>query len=272
MIIKPRVRGFMCITTHPTGCAVNVRNQIDYVKQQGNIVGPKKVLVIGASTGYGLASRITAAFGCGAATLGVFFEKEGTAEKPASAGWYNSAAFHTEAEHGVGLRAGVRPETIAPHAGTGVHQHDDALAGAGGQVGAGGFREKGSSEGEGQQAHNEAAKQEQQQVLQPAAARDARRHGQQKHQRAELGLLLRGLPDEMEYNGQRNRERAEEEEGREKAHAAWRLTSLPRFMRSRRKSKSASSSGWSVVRRRRTMPSLAQVTSTAAQWASNWRR
>ena len=85
MIIKPRVRGFMCITTHPTGCAVNVRNQIDYVKQQGNIVGPKKVLVIGASTGYGLASRITAAFGCGAATLGVFFEKEGTAEKPASA-------------------------------------------------------------------------------------------------------------------------------------------------------------------------------------------
>jgi len=98
LIIKPRVRGFMCITTHPTGCAVNVRNQIDYVKQQGNIVGPKKVLVIGASTGYGLASRITAAFGCGAATLGVFFEKEGTAEKPASAGWYNSAAFHTEAE------------------------------------------------------------------------------------------------------------------------------------------------------------------------------
>ena len=98
MIIKPRVRGFMCITTHPTGCAVNVCNQIDYVKQQGNIVGPKKVLVIGASTGYGLASRITAAFGCGAATLGVFFEKEGTAEKPASAGWYNSAAFHHEAQ------------------------------------------------------------------------------------------------------------------------------------------------------------------------------
>jgi enoyl-[acyl-carrier protein] reductase/trans-2-enoyl-CoA reductase (NAD+) len=73
LIIKPRVRGFMCITTHPTGCAVNVRNQIDYVKQQGNIVGPKKVLVIGASTGYGLASRITAAFGCGAATLGAAF-------------------------------------------------------------------------------------------------------------------------------------------------------------------------------------------------------
>ena len=99
MIIKPRVRGFMCITTHPTGCAANVLNQIDYVKQQADIVGPKKVLVIGASTGYGLASRITAAFGSGAATIGVFFEKEGTAEKPASAGWYNTAAFHTQAQH-----------------------------------------------------------------------------------------------------------------------------------------------------------------------------
>ncbi len=98
MIIKPRVRGFMCITSHPVGCAMNVRNQIDYVKKQGEIAGPKNVLVIGASTGYGLASRITAAFGAGAATLGVFFEKEGAPDKPASAGWYNSAAFHHEAE------------------------------------------------------------------------------------------------------------------------------------------------------------------------------
>lgn len=97
LIIKPRVRGFMCVTTHPVGCAANVRSQIDYVKQKGDFVGPKKVLVIGASTGYGLASRITAAFGCGAATLGVFFEKEGTADRPGSAGWYNSAAFHAEA-------------------------------------------------------------------------------------------------------------------------------------------------------------------------------
>lgn len=105
MIIKPRVRGFMCITTHPTGCAANVQKQVDYVKANGEIknadgskIGPKKVLVIGASTGYGLASRITAAFGSGAATLGIFFEKEGTEKKPATAGWYNSAAFHDLAE------------------------------------------------------------------------------------------------------------------------------------------------------------------------------
>lgn len=101
MIIKPRVRGFMCITTHPTGCAANVQRQADYVKASGEINAgdaPKKVLVIGASTGYGLASRITAAFGSGAATLGIFFEKEGTDRKPASAGWYNSAAFHDLAE------------------------------------------------------------------------------------------------------------------------------------------------------------------------------
>lgn len=103
MIIKPRVRGFMCITAHPSGCAANVQRQVDYVKSKGAIngafgEGPQKVLVIGASTGYGLASRITAAFGGGAATLGVFFEKEATEKKPATAGWYNSAAFHQLAE------------------------------------------------------------------------------------------------------------------------------------------------------------------------------
>jgi enoyl-[acyl-carrier protein] reductase / trans-2-enoyl-CoA reductase (NAD+) len=99
MFIKPRVRGFMCVTTHPVGCAANVKHQIDYVKSHGPIAnGPKKVLVIGASTGYGLASRITAAFGSGAATLGIFFEREGSAEKPGTAGWYNSAAFHHVAE------------------------------------------------------------------------------------------------------------------------------------------------------------------------------
>jgi len=98
MVIKPRVRGFMCITTHPTGCDANVKRQIDVVKANGALEnGPKKVLVIGASTGYGLASRITAAFGSGAATLGVFFEKPGS-EKPGSAGWYNSAAFHKYAD------------------------------------------------------------------------------------------------------------------------------------------------------------------------------
>ncbi|MGA0934039.1 MAG: enoyl-ACP reductase FabV [Pseudohongiellaceae bacterium] len=99
MIIKPRVRGFMCITTHPVGCEANVKRQIEYVRDHGAVEGgPKKVLVIGASTGYGLASRITAAFGSGAATLGVFFEKEGSESKPGSAGWYNSAAFHKFAE------------------------------------------------------------------------------------------------------------------------------------------------------------------------------
>lgn len=99
MIIKPRVRGFLCTTTHPTGCIANVKEQIDYVKANGEIPnGPKKVLVIGASTGYGLASRITAAFGSGAATLGLFFEKEGTEKKTGTAGWYNSAGFHQYAE------------------------------------------------------------------------------------------------------------------------------------------------------------------------------
>lgn len=98
MIIKPRVRGFMCITTHPVGCEANVKGQIDYVKGQQPIEGPKRVLVIGSSTGYGLAARITAAFGGGASTLGVFFEKEGTEKKTGTAGWYNSAAFHKFAE------------------------------------------------------------------------------------------------------------------------------------------------------------------------------
>ena len=98
MIIKPRVRGFMCITTHPTGCEANVKNQIDYIKKQSAIDAPKRVLVIGSSTGYGLAARITAAFGGGASTLGIFFEKPGTERKPGTAGWYNSAAFHQFAE------------------------------------------------------------------------------------------------------------------------------------------------------------------------------
>ena len=94
MIIKPRVRGFICVTTHPDGCEANVREQIDYVTASGPIVnGPKRVLVIGASTGYGLAARISAAFGCGADTLGVFFERAGSDSKPGTAGWYNTAAF-----------------------------------------------------------------------------------------------------------------------------------------------------------------------------------
>ena len=98
MIIKPRVRGFMCITSHPIGCEANVKSQIDFVKSQGAIESPKRVLVIGSSTGYGLAARITAAFGGGASTLGIFFEKPGTERKSGTAGWYNSAAFHKFAE------------------------------------------------------------------------------------------------------------------------------------------------------------------------------
>ncbi len=103
MIIQPKTRGFICTTTHPTGCAANVAEQIAVVKARGEIVGgPKKVLVIGASTGYGLASRITAAFGSNAATIGVFLEKPASEKKPGSAGWYNSAAFE-KAAHEAGL-------------------------------------------------------------------------------------------------------------------------------------------------------------------------
>jgi len=99
MVIKPRVRGFLCTTTHPEGCKANVQKQIAHVQSKGAIAdGPKRVLVLGSSTGYGLASRITAAFGCGASTIGVFFEKEGTEKKPGTAGWYNSAAFQQLAE------------------------------------------------------------------------------------------------------------------------------------------------------------------------------
>ncbi|MCE7534436.1 enoyl-ACP reductase FabV [Aliivibrio fischeri] len=94
MIIKPRIRGFICTTTHPVGCEQNVKEQIALTKAQGPIANaPKRVLVVGSSSGYGLSSRITAAFGGGASTIGVFFEKAGTEKKPGTAGWYNSAAF-----------------------------------------------------------------------------------------------------------------------------------------------------------------------------------
>jgi enoyl-[acyl-carrier protein] reductase/trans-2-enoyl-CoA reductase (NAD+) len=105
MIVVPKIRGFICTTAHPDGCAANVRSQIDYVKSRGPLSnGPKKVLVIGASTGYGLASRIVPAFGAGAATVGVFFEKPGVENKTGSAGWYNSVAFE-EAAAAAGLYA-----------------------------------------------------------------------------------------------------------------------------------------------------------------------
>ncbi len=107
MIIEPRMRGFICLTAHPKGCEQNVKNQIEYVKSKGKINGPKRVLVIGASTGFGLASRITSAFGSDAATIGVFFEKAPSEGKTASPGWYNSAAFEVEAN-----KAGLYAKSI----------------------------------------------------------------------------------------------------------------------------------------------------------------
>ena len=98
MIISPKVRGFICTNAHPEGCAKHVAEQIAVVQSRGPIAnGPKKVLVIGSSTGYGLSSRIAAAFGSGAATIGVFFERPGEDGRTATAGWYNSAAFEKEA-------------------------------------------------------------------------------------------------------------------------------------------------------------------------------
>ncbi len=98
MIITPKIRGFICTTAHPDGCAAHVQEQIAYVKSKPSLPNaPKRVLVVGSSTGYGLASRIVAAFGGGASTVGVFFEKEPVEKKTASAGWYNSAAFEEAA-------------------------------------------------------------------------------------------------------------------------------------------------------------------------------
>lgn len=104
MIIEPKTRGFICITSHPKGCERNVLNQIDYIKSKGKIEGAKRVLVIGASTGFGLASRIASAFGSDASTIGVFFEKPPAEGKTASSGWYNTAAFE-KAAHNAGLYA-----------------------------------------------------------------------------------------------------------------------------------------------------------------------
>lgn len=101
------MRGFICLTAHPKGCEQNVKNQIEYVKSKGEIDGAKRVLVIGASTGFGLASRISSAFGCNASTIGVFFEKPPTEGKTASPGWYNSAAFEQEAQ-----KAGLYAKSI----------------------------------------------------------------------------------------------------------------------------------------------------------------
>ncbi len=122
MIVKPKIRGFICTTAHPDGCKAIVKEQIDYVKKCGKINGSKKVLVIGASMGYGLASRISAAFGSGASTIGVIFDKQGTDSKPGSAGWYNTAAFEEYAKadglyaktiNGDAFSSAIKDETIA---------------------------------------------------------------------------------------------------------------------------------------------------------------
>lgn len=104
MIIKPKVRGFICTAAHPEGCKKSVSDQISHIKSQPKISGPKNVLIIGASTGYGLATRIAAAFGANAKTIGVFFERPAAGKRTASAGWYNTAAFETQA-HAEGLYA-----------------------------------------------------------------------------------------------------------------------------------------------------------------------
>lgn len=98
MIIKPKIWNNICVTAHPLGCAAQVRSQINYVKTKGKIEGPKKTVVIGASNGYGLAARIVSAFSCGSATIGVAYEHPGKKTRPATAGWYNTEAFKTEAQ------------------------------------------------------------------------------------------------------------------------------------------------------------------------------
>lgn len=104
MIVQPKVRGFICTTAHPVGCEKAVSDMVEYVKKQNKLDGAKKVLVIGSSMGYGLASRISAAFGCGAATLGVMFDKPASGNKTGTSGWYNTRAFEKLA-HADGLYA-----------------------------------------------------------------------------------------------------------------------------------------------------------------------
>ncbi|MFC5529035.1 enoyl-ACP reductase FabV [Cohnella yongneupensis] len=118
MIIKPRTRGFICTTAHPTGCAAQVQEQIDYVQGKPAVQGPRKVLVIGASAGFGLAARIVAAFGAGASTVGIYRQGERSAGRTASAGWYNSAAFEAAAS-----KAGLQSFSVTGDAFTDETKH-----------------------------------------------------------------------------------------------------------------------------------------------------
>ena len=122
MVVQPKVKGFMCTTAHPEGCREAVRTQIEYVKAQPKMEGAKKVLVIGASMGYGLASRIAATYSCGADTIGVIFDKPGKEKRTASAGWYNTAAFeefanadgyYAKSVNGDAFSQEIKEETIA---------------------------------------------------------------------------------------------------------------------------------------------------------------
>jgi enoyl-[acyl-carrier protein] reductase/trans-2-enoyl-CoA reductase (NAD+) len=97
MIIEPRIRNNICVNAHPLGCAAQVKAQIDYVKLRDKVDSPKRVLVLGASNGYGLAARIVSTFSSGASTIGVGLEKSGTAHRTATAGWYNIESFKREA-------------------------------------------------------------------------------------------------------------------------------------------------------------------------------
>lgn len=122
MIIEPKVRDFLCLTAHPKGCKEAVRQQIEYTKKAGSVKGPKKVLVIGASTGYGLASRIAVTYGCDADTLGIMFERPATEKRTATPGWYNTEAFESFAAkdghyaktiNGDAFSAEIKEQTVA---------------------------------------------------------------------------------------------------------------------------------------------------------------
>ncbi|KEY91163.1 putative reductase [Candidatus Photodesmus blepharus] len=94
MVIKPKIRGFICTTAHPIGCMENVKKQINYIERQGKMKDmPKRVLIVGSSSGYGLSSRIVSGFGGSASTIGIFFERAGINKKTGTAGFYNAVAF-----------------------------------------------------------------------------------------------------------------------------------------------------------------------------------
>ena len=107
MVIKPRIRGFICTNAHPIGCIKNVQDQVAYVNERERIQGAHNALIVGCSTGYGLASRISIGFGCRANTIGVALEREPSEQRTGSAGWYNNMGYERECQKG-----GIHAETI----------------------------------------------------------------------------------------------------------------------------------------------------------------